>query len=81
MKLEISQEQAREILTLLDDTLREMSHEIAATENPTYRSGLIARRQLLSEVERAMRASVVASAHLDPPDGEVLVRQMARPGD
>ncbi len=50
MLLELTPEQVTELAALLPETLRELSHEIADTENARYRSGLLARRRVLQEL-------------------------------
>ena len=58
MRLEISTHQAHELKTLLDEALRELSHEIAATDNPAYRSQLLARRGSLTGVAVAIAVAL-----------------------
>jgi hypothetical protein len=50
MRLELTQEQASELDILIDSTLRDMSYEIAATDNCRYRAKLIDRRNQLRAV-------------------------------
>jgi len=78
MNLTVTDAQARELRVLLEDSLREMSHEIAATDNAAFRSGLVDRRRLLSEVADELGRLVVHGA---AADADVLVREMAHPGD
>ncbi len=54
MELKITKEQAEHLEGLLDSYLRELSHEIAATDNPEYRKRLRARRTRLAEVAEAL---------------------------
>jgi hypothetical protein len=77
MKLVLTNEQAQELRALLEGSLRDMSHEIAATDNAVYRSGLFARRQLVSEIADQLGHLLVEAAG---PDGEVLERELAHPG-
>jgi hypothetical protein len=58
MELTLSRNQAVVMVDVLTGILREMSHEIAATDNPHFRSGLLERRRTLQEVERAVRAGL-----------------------
>jgi hypothetical protein len=78
MQLELTPEQAREMKVLLDQTLRDMSHEIAATDNPTYRGRLAARRRLLTEVDGAVGALLAGPG----PAGGATVpdRELSHPG-
>jgi hypothetical protein len=55
MLINLTEIQAGELHTLLDETLREMSHEIAATDNSQYRTKLIDRRHALEEVTASLR--------------------------
>ncbi len=50
MLLELTEEQVTELAALLQETLRELSHEIADTENARYRTGLLERRRVLQEL-------------------------------
>lgn len=51
MNLELNYEQALELDALVSAALRDMSHEIAATENGHYRAQLMGRRGLLQQLE------------------------------
>ena len=80
MNLALSDAQAEELHTLLEQGLRDMSHEIAATDNALYRHDLVERRQCLAAVSsnlRELRAVPVAATDT----GEALERELARPGD
>ena len=50
MKIELTGEQASDLGDLLRGALGDLSSEIAATDNPTYRDGLRARRASLEGV-------------------------------
>ena len=50
VKLDLSREQTDELRSLLAEVLGDLSAEIAATENPTYRSALARRRSLLTDI-------------------------------
>ncbi|HLX87699.1 MAG TPA: hypothetical protein VKR22_04455 [Acidimicrobiales bacterium] len=80
MNLVLNEQQATELEALLQVTLRELTHEIAATDNPSFRVELVSRRDALSEVQgilgREMHTTVVPVEA-----GEALEREMARPGD
>ena len=47
MKLELTEEQASDLVHLLQGALGDLSSEIAATDNPAYREGLRSRRASL----------------------------------
>ncbi|HYA68472.1 MAG TPA: hypothetical protein VED63_07050, partial [Acidimicrobiales bacterium] len=50
MELQLSNEQAGELRSLLDATFRDLTHEISATDNAEYRAGLRGRRDLLATI-------------------------------
>jgi hypothetical protein len=50
MKIELTDEQVATLGELLREALGDLSSEIAATDNPTYRDGLRARRLSLEGV-------------------------------
>ena len=50
MQIELTDEEAEDLGALLRGALAEMSSEIAATDNATYRDGLRARRASLEAV-------------------------------
>ena len=56
MNLDLSREQTDELRSLLDEVLGDLSAEIAATENPTYRSSLGHRRALLTAIRAQLDA-------------------------
>jgi hypothetical protein len=65
MNLELTKEQAEELADLLDISLRNLSSEIADTDNREYRAKLVARRGRLAEMAAALGA-------LLRPDGPLL---------
>ena len=80
MNLALTDAQAEELHILLEQGLRDLSHEIAATDNALFRVDLLERRQLLSSVSarlRELRSVPVAATDT----GEALERELARPGD
>jgi hypothetical protein len=77
VKLELTEEQAEELKALLEGALREMSHEIAATDNPEYRSALNGRRQILTAVADALQHPAETSSH----GADALTRELSHPGD
>jgi hypothetical protein len=56
MQFQLTPEQVSEIATVIDATLRDMSHEIAATDNSRFRAQLVNRRNLLRSVADALPA-------------------------
>ncbi len=61
MTLQLSDEQAAELRSLLDAALRDLSHEIAATDNADFRSGLRQNREVLESVRHGLGEVVVTS--------------------
>ncbi len=47
MQIELDEQEADALRTVLDDAVRDLSHEIADTDNALFREGLRARRDLL----------------------------------
>ncbi len=80
MQLELTIEQAQELKTLLEQSLPELSHEIAATDNTAYRAGLNVYRDRLVEVTEALSRLLAAAPAAQLPPAE-LVRELAHPGD
>ena len=60
MELKLTKEQAEHLESLLDSYLRDLSHEITATDNPEFRAGLRARRAGLAGVAGAPGLTVSA---------------------
>jgi hypothetical protein len=56
MELNLSDEEVDELRVLLDQAIRDLSPEIAGTDNPAYRSGLRGRRELLREIRGRLGA-------------------------
>lgn len=54
--LQLSDDQAHELGTLLDGVLGDLSHEIAATDNAEYRLRLRERRDLLNAIRTSLEA-------------------------
>lgn len=77
MNLEITDQQASEVDTLLEVSLRELSHEIAATDNGRYRAELVGRRDRLAEVAATLRP-LVRSRALE--EAEAVERELSHPG-
>jgi hypothetical protein len=50
MLIELNEEQCSELQGLLENSLGDMSSEIAGTDNPEYREGLRERRRILESV-------------------------------
>jgi len=59
MTLQLSDEQAAELRSLLDGALRDLSHEIAATDNADFRTGLRHSREVLKGVRHGLGELVV----------------------
>jgi hypothetical protein len=78
VKLELTEEQAGELKALLEGALRDMSHEIAATDNPEYRSALNGRRRTLAAVVDALAHPGTETA---PHGADALTRELSHPGD
>lgn len=51
MDIQLSAEQVMELASVLDAALRDLSHEIAATDNADYRKMLRQRRELLKSIQ------------------------------
>jgi hypothetical protein len=84
MHLELTIEQAQALNRLLGQSLRELSHEIAATDNAEFRADLSEYRDCLVEVTGALsrlltEAPGVSLPAPDPASG--FVRELAHPGD
>ena len=75
MNLELTREQSWELHLLLAGALRELSHEIAATDNARYRSDLAARRQLLSDISDGLDQVAPRASEADAVE-----RELAHPG-
>lgn len=54
MHLDLTDEHADAVRAVLRDAIGDLSHEIADTDNPSFRSQLRARRQQLEEVLRLL---------------------------
>lgn len=79
MHLELTTEQAQALNTLLEQSLRELSHEIAATDNAGYRADLSEYRERLVEVSGALGLRLTGAPAGAPAPG--FVRELAHPGD
>lgn len=77
MNVNLTREQAAELLQLLEGALRDLSHEIAATDNPRYRGQLNERRQLLAEVSESIRPALRDETLVA---AEAVERELAHPG-
>lgn len=80
MNLTLTAEQADELRDLLQVTLRELTHEIAATDNARFRALLSARRARLAELNATLCRQLLVPAVIDD-SGDALLRELARPGD
>jgi hypothetical protein len=55
MQLTLTREQASDLEEILAETLRDMSHEIAATDNAHFRAGLRDRRRRIEAIAEILR--------------------------
>ncbi|HET9078585.1 MAG TPA: dsRBD fold-containing protein [Acidimicrobiales bacterium] len=75
MHVTLNDEQAGELESLIRESLRDMSHEIAATDNSHYRARLVARRHVLESAIGALHPKPVGAPAPRPeprwsPEGE-----------
>ncbi|HET6966088.1 MAG TPA: hypothetical protein VFH58_15035 [Acidimicrobiales bacterium] len=77
MNLEMTERQASELDALLEAALRELSYEIAATDNARHRAEMAARRDRLAEVAAAVHALVRPRAF---DEAEAVERELSHPG-
>jgi hypothetical protein len=54
--LELTDEQAQTLLSVLDEVLGELTSEIAATDNASYRASLSHRRDLIRQIRSGLGA-------------------------
>lgn len=80
MNLVLTDAQGEELYDLLEVSLRELTHEIAATDNASYRVSLQDRRRRLSEVAGALGRLLALPAPATD-NGAVFERELAHPGD
>ncbi len=80
MNLVLTDEEAAALHDLLQVALGELSHEIAATDNPGFRAELVGRRDRLLLVEGALSRQLLVPATFDD-GGDALTRELAWPGD
>jgi hypothetical protein len=69
MNVVMTDEEAAELGSVVVLALREMSHEIAATEHPEYRARLVARRDVLRSAEAALTTPADGTRTADQPTG------------
>ena len=80
MHLELSIEQAQALNRLLEQSLRELSHEIAATDNAEFRADLSEYRDCLVAVSGSLGRLLTETPGASPPTPG-FVRELAHPGD
>jgi hypothetical protein len=80
MHLELTIEQAEALNRLLEQSLRELSHEIAATDNAEFRADLSKYRDFLVEVTGALSRLVTKAPGVSPL-APGLDHKLAHPGD
>ncbi len=56
MQLMLTGEQASDLEEILAETLRDMSHEIAATDNAHFRAGLLDRRRRIQAIAEMLHS-------------------------
>ncbi len=84
MHLKLTVEQAQALNTLLEQSLGELSHEIAATDNAKYRADLSEYRDRLVEITAALSPLLREVPGVSPPPpapASGFVRESAYPGD
>ena len=80
MDLALTPAQARELEGLIASGLRDLSHEIADTDNPEFRRDLTLRRQNLIEVGATLVTLLQAAGMATGPGSSPLAREVAHPG-
>lgn len=80
MNLTLTAEQAEELQGVLQVTLRELTHEIAATDNASFRAALVCRRARVAELFDMVSQQMLVPLTFDD-GGDALLRELARPGD
>lgn len=83
VELVLTVAQAQELASLLEVSQRDMSSEIADTDNPEYRAQLKTRRRLLVEVSDMLKGLLAGPEQQDQLLGgkpEELMRELAHPG-
>jgi hypothetical protein len=80
VNLMLTTKQAEEVHDVLTTSLRDLTHEIVATDNAGYRAQLQDKRRALVEVHGVI-GKLLASPVPATDGGEALVRELARPGD
>ncbi len=82
MHLTLTREAAAELDGVLAEVLRDLSHEIADTDNAAYRRELAGRRERLADVAGTLHRLLATTPR---PGGaeqsDQLVREIAHPGD
>ena len=82
MLLELTMEQAQALNKLLEQSLRELSHEIAATDNAEFRADLSKYRDRLVAIAGALSSLLTEAPGVSPPASVPgFVRELAYPGD
>ena len=56
MRVDLDDQETEALRDMLDDALRDLSHEIADTDNASFREGLRSRRELLQRVLAKLNA-------------------------
>lgn len=79
MNLILTHEEAEELQSLLTLGLRELTQEIAATDNARFRASLMERRRCLTRVSDLLGRQLVLP-EMATDTGEALERELAYPG-
>jgi hypothetical protein len=80
MNLVLTHEQADQLHGLIELGLKDLTHEIAATDNAGYRASLQQQRQVLAEVGESL-GRMLSSAPADAEGVAAIERELAHPGD
>jgi hypothetical protein len=80
VQLTLTKEHAFALWALLDGSLREMSHEIAATDNAAFRARLVERRRQLAEVADSLDELLTVQPTPETGGSDAVIRELARPG-
>ena len=84
MELKLSDKERDELVDLLDETIGDLGYEIAATENPEFRSGLRTRCAIFIGVRAQLQGFGPTMSGRETALSDIpiaLVEELARPGD
>lgn len=80
VNLELTEEQAAELKSLIETSLGDMSSEIAGTDNPGFRRALMQRRLELSGVARGLARMIDAGEVTSSLSTPAVYEELAHPG-